>query len=559
MERSACLRVGPFALLVLLFLVAGRGSAQEVEALRVPGAGPATLDPTAAEWAADSGEAASVQPMGVDEAVALSLQYNLRVEVERFSPMIAAADQEGAWGAYDPVIAADFMYDVQKAPNTFTLNDRASSVNRVRGGGVGVDQLLPYIGATLGIRFDGSASTTNSTLQSLSPQFDTSVFLTATVPLARDLIWNESWTRVKVRASQYLAARESFRTSVMDTTQSTVDAYWELVAASEQVRVARKSLETALALLEQSKTQYEVGVVSRVDLVEAEAGVAEREFDLITATNRARNVQDRLIDLALGTELKSTTDLRIVPTEDPETYQLRTVDVARAVEVAFQQRPELQVADREIEQGKLDLRFAKNQRLPELDVGVRYGFVGISGEANDDCCSFGPPPTDFGNFDQSTDDFFRDDGADNVRVTGTFSIPFPNTTARKRVTRSKIELRRSKTRRARVEQDIILGVREAARTLKASEQGIEAAERRRLAAEEQLRAERIRLEHGESTPFEVLQRQSDLVDAESQKIGALRAYRAAETALERAQGTILDFYKVRIEEAREPVGSDWER
>lgn len=240
--------------------------------------------------------------------------------------------------------------------------------------------------------------------------------------------------------------------------------------------------------------------------------------------------------------------------EDPETYQLRTVDVARAVEVAFQQRPELRVLDREIEQDELDLRFARNQRLPLLDVDVRYGFVGISGEANDDCCAFGDPPTDIGNFDTSTDDFFQDDGADNFRVTGNFSIPFPNTTARKRVTRSRIELRRSKTQRLRIEQDIILGVREAARTLKASEQGIEAAERRRLAAEEQLRAERIRLEHGESTPFEVLQRQSDLVDAESQKIAALRAYRAAETALERAQGTILDFYKVRIDEARGPTG-----
>jgi outer membrane protein TolC len=545
--------------MAMLVLLAVRAPAQDVDSLRIPGADPATMDPTAPEWADDGGEPPSVQPMGVDEAVALALRHNLQVEVERFAPLIAEADQQGAWGAYDPVIAADARYDVQKTPNTFTLNPIAFSVNRERGGGIGLEQLLPYIGATLGIRFDAAASTTNSAVQSLSPQFDTSVFLTADVPLARNLIWNEPWTQVKVRASQYFSARESFRTSVMDTTQSTVNAYWELVAASEQVRVARKSLETAQALLEQSKTQYEVGVVSRVDVVEAEAGVAEREFDLITETNRFRNVQDRLIDLALGRELESTTELRIVPTEDPEAYQLRTIDVQQAVEVAFRERPELRVADREIEQGEIDLRFAKNQRLPQLDVGVRYGFVGISGEANEDCCAFGAPPTDVGNFDESSDDFFTGDGADNVRVTGNFSIPFPNTTARKRVTRSQIELRRSKTRRARVEQDIILGVREAARTLKASEQGIEAAERRRLAAEEQLRAERIRLEHGESTPFEVLQRQSDLVEAESQKIAALRAYRAAETALERAQGTILDFYKVRIEEAREPVGDAWER
>ena len=74
-------------------------------------------------------------------------------------------------------------------------------------------------------------------------------------------------------------------------------------------------------------------------------------------------------------------------------------------------------------------------------------------------------------------------------------------------------------------------------------------ERRRLASEEQLRAETIRLEHGESTPFDVLQREEDLVGAESQKIFALQAYRDSLTALERAQGTILRNHNVVVEEA----------
>ena len=76
-----------------------------------------------------------------------------------------------------------------------------------------------------------------------------------------------------------------------------------------------------------------------------------------------------------------------------------------------------------------------------------------------------------------------------------------------------------------------------------------AAERRRLASEEQLRAETIRLEHGESTPFDVLQREEDLVGAESQKIFALQAYRDSLTALERAQGTILRNHNVVVEQA----------
>ena len=107
--------------------------------------------------------------------------------------------------------------------------------------------------------------------------------------------------------------------------------------------------------------------------------------------------------------------------------------------------------------------------------------------------------------------------------------------------------------RTRLEQSIILEVRSASRTLYASAEGIEAAERRRLAAQEQLRAERIRLEHGESTPFDVLLREEDLVEAESQKINALQVFRAAETALDRAEGTILDSHAIELDAARVPV------
>jgi outer membrane protein TolC len=45
--------------------------------------------------------------------------------------------------------------------------------------------------------------------------------------------------------------------------------YWNLIARQDQVRVAEKSLETATALLNQTRTQHEVGVVSRVEVVEA--------------------------------------------------------------------------------------------------------------------------------------------------------------------------------------------------------------------------------------------------------------------------------------------------
>ena len=211
----------------------------------------------------------------------------------------------------------------------------------------------------------------------------------------------------------------------------------------------------------------------------------------------------------------------------------------------------------EIERRAYDLKLAKNLRLPQLDVEARYGFVGKSGR-----CILrapgtppGPPgssancdPTLEGGFSHSTEDFFTSRGADNLSVTALFSIPLGNRTASKRVTQRKIELRRATTLERQLEQQIIVDVRRAARTLDAAQRGISASERRKAAAAEQLRAEKIRLEHGESTPFDVLLKERDFVESESQNISALKLYRNAVTFLNRQQGTILELNNVNIEE-----------
>ena len=104
-------------------------------------------------------------------------------------------------------------------------------------------------------------------------------------------------------------------------------------------------------------------------------------------------------------------------------------------------------------------------------------------------------------------------------------------------------------RQLRIEQDIIFEIRKAARDLESSLNGIEASERGVAAATEQLRAEEIRLEYGESTPFDVLLREESLVTAESQMITSLKTYRSSLTALDRRQGTILRNRNIAIDAA----------
>jgi outer membrane protein TolC len=512
-----------------------------------PAANPAAVDssPDDDDASAPDTDDGQIMRLSLDESIRYALENNLDVEVQRFTPMIAGEFETQAWGAYDPEFFAEFGYADIEHPSSFVLDGQLLSSGDLYDGVGGIRGLLPYLGSEYNFQFSGERSTTNNVVQSYSPELRSSFSFAVTQPLLRGLIWNEAWTRVKTSRVIYDESLENFRRRVMDTVQEVEDAYWNLIATSEQMRVAEKSLETARALLDQTKTQYDVGVISKVEVVEAEAGVADRDFNLIAADNRYRTAQDRLINLVFSTDLTPDSTLRIDPSDPPKDFVAYQVDAMEATQLAFQQRPELKIADDEIELRKLELRFAKNERLPALDIQFAYGNRGLSGKQNPSAIGAVPPE---GNFADTLDNYFSGSAAEQISARALLSIPIPNTTARSQVSQGELELRRATVEKRRLEQDIILEVRKAVRDLNSSLEGIEAAQRASEASAEQLRAERIRLEYGESTPFDVLLREEDFVEAESREINAIRLYRTSVTGLSRAQGSILANRNIAIDE-----------
>ena len=506
-----------------------------------------------------SGEAARGAPpptlhgelaLSVEDAITMSIENNLDVEIARFTPLIADLDHTSAWGAYDPNLFGSFEYASSKTPvATALLLGTTLSIERKTTGAAGVTGLIPRLGAQYEIAYGGQKLLSNSSIQSLSPEYRANLLGSLTLPLLKGAWWGEPWVAVKQTGIGSEIADQEFRRNLMDLTRATEDAYWSVSATSEQRRVAQKSLEARRALLDQTEAQYEVGVVSRVEVTEAEAGLAEGEVGVIVSENQYRTAQDRLIDLVLGPNLTPDSRLEIRPTDSPEEVVTYAVDPEEANRKALAHRPEIASARRSIEQQEIELKFRKNQRLPQIDLKFTYGYNGLGG-SNNPSPQFGTPlPPINRSYSTAHDDWFSNRAASQWSGGAVVTIPIGNVTGRAGVSKAHLELRRAHTQVRRLELDIVLEVRESIRNLDSAVEGVEAAERRRAAAEEQRRAEAIRLEYGESTPFDVLLREEVLVDAESQKINALQLYHNSITALERAQGTILRNHNIAVEEA----------
>jgi outer membrane protein TolC len=557
---------------------------------------------SSAAWAQDptsvpapSAPAASLQgtlPLSLDQAIEMGLKNNLDVEIARFDPLSSWEDVRAALGVYDPQLFSEFGYESRETPVASSLQTSSVLAERAVDGQGGLRGKVPWLNATYQLAYVGSSLETNSSISELSPEYRASLVGSVVVPLLRNLIWDEDWTRVKQSRVVHGITQDEFRRQVMDTVFSIETSYWNLVAAEDARRVAEKSVETARALERQTRTQYEVGVVSRVEVVEAEAGIADREVNLIRVVNAERRAQDLLLDQVLGRGLRPGSELAVDATDRGSDYIIYDIDVEEAARKATENRPEIAAALQEIERRTIEAKYRDNQTLPQFDLVGSYALNGLAGKESDERFDFSsgtaftinsvnqglinplnaagiatavpgvpfavpplPLPPSPGpilvdrRYEATDDDFFRG-GARTWTAQGVFSIPIPNRTARALSSKADIQLRKSFSQLARLEQSIILEVRRAARDLESAQEGIEAAERARVAAEEQLRAERIRLEQGESTPFAVLQREEDLVQAESSKINAIRIYRNSITDLDRQQGTILESRNIVIDDVQ---------
>jgi outer membrane protein TolC len=79
------------------------------------------------------------------------------------------------------------------------------------------------------------------------------------------------------------AARESYRSQLLNTVASVLNLYWNLVAADDELRVRRRALEAAQKFLDDTKKQIALGAEARADIYRAESDAATRGQELAIA------------------------------------------------------------------------------------------------------------------------------------------------------------------------------------------------------------------------------------------------------------------------------------
>lgn len=509
--------------LALAMLIAG-----PVPVARAQVAAPASR--AQVEAAAMQAAAAQAPPAGPQralslvDAVQMALEQNADLQVERIAPQLQDESIAATKAAWTPSLSSAYTGTSQSTqPNNFLVGGTAKVIDRRNSLNVGLGSLLPW-GGTYNVTFTNQRGTTNNLFTLFNPQLSTTLQGQYQQSLLRNFRIDQTRQQLLVSRKTREISDVQLKQAVALTSRSVRNAYWDLVGALDNLAVQKQSLELAQRSLRDNRARVEIGTMAPIDVVQAEAEVAQREESVIVAEAAIGRAEDRLRALIYGEHVTDQWSTRLVPT-DRAAFTPVSVDVDAAVTGALDGRADVAAARKTLEANDVSIRFLRNQILPDLTANVSYNAAAVGGTR------FIRGPGFPGDVIGTTERPWNDVVADVLRsqyptwtLTVQFSYPLGRATAEANLARARLQTSQTQKQLDALRIRVATEVREAGRQVTANAKRVDATRASRALAEKRLESEEKKYQAGMSTNFLVFQAQRDLNQARNNELQALIDY-----------------------------------
>ena len=316
--------------------------------------------------------------------------------------------------------------------------------------------------------------------------------------------FGRTYHSVNAAEGRLLAAVADREETLQQLILTVVESYYSALAAAQSVEINKANLANAENQLRQAEGFLEAGTRAKIEVVRAEADVANARVGLIQAENAKKKA---LVALAQAVGL---------PAPDPE-WELAFVALpipegrAEATEQAMERRPTMLAARARIGSAESDVAAARADYLPQLSANGSYSWSDIR--------------------------FFPDQTRWNVGVS--LEIPlFNEPLLTSQIGRATAGLETLRAQQEALENQISREVAEAWINLDESQQRFQATGVAEKAAEESFRLASERYRVGVGNTVEVSDAQRLLVQARAERLQARLDVHLAVARLYRAMGRL---------------------
>lgn len=523
--------------------------------------------------------------LSLDEAIRRALANNNDIDVSRDDVRIQEAQIRSLRGSYDPVFTVNPNYNRNSitgsaATNDFSVNSDLRHPVQAGGGNYTI-----FFNNTRTENAFSQAQVSNGNISGGSSAiYSSSLGIRYTQPLVRNFSIDNTRRNLKIARRRLEQSDADFRRTTIETIARVQNVYWDLVFAlrDQQNRVA--NLELSKENLRQVEARIAAGASAPLARAEVATELANRESDVLIATQQVSIAENTLKQLLLRDSTSVEWSQSYTPTDKPA-FSLDAISLDNAVKDAMDNRYELQRLKLAADINKIDINFFQNQTRPQIDLNTTFSLDGLArGGASTDAVTFpliatensatavsasgfllaelrrlfpggitpvpnvtvpGTPSYLSGGFGRSMSNLFRSD-APNYSVGVTFSFPIGNRTAKANLAGAEITKHQLETQTRIQEQVVIVEVRNAVQAVETARQRVLAARRARENAEIQLDGERKLFDAGKSTSFLLFQRENSLANARNAEIRAETDYNKAVANLQKATSTTFQMNNIEV-------------
>ncbi len=463
----------------------------------------------------------------LEQCRALAMENNLDLKVQLISPAIAAERVSEEEARFEAAFFSNIGYTKTDMPGVSYLDDITGSQRDYASTDLGV-QVPLRTGGTVTFNLADRRTKTNAEQINFNPYYGSGLSASISQPLLRNA--GNRTNTYALRIAEYERQITDARTKleVIRIIAALDRVYWRLYAARKEFDVRKKQYELAEIQLGQARRFVESGERAQIEVIRAEAGVAQQLEAIIVAENSLRDRERDLKRILDKTGLEMQTPTVLIPATEPDPIRYEFTK-QQLVGTAIENRMEMLELELQIAEDISTIDYTRNQALPLVTLDYTYNINGL-GATRDD------------SFDLLFDKRFEDH-----RFGLQLLIPLGNEVAKSRLRQAFYQRRQRlatrNSRRALIEIEVLNAVDQ----LEANWQRILASRQNAILAGRLFEAEKRQFELGLRTSTDVLDAQTKFANAQSAEILALAEYQIALVDLGYATGTLLGAAKVHWE------------
>ncbi|HEY4362091.1 MAG TPA: TolC family protein [Bryobacteraceae bacterium] len=351
---------------------------------------------------------------------------------------------------------------------------------------------------------------------------------------------------IRIARKNTQAAQEVLRSQLLDLVANVLNLYWQLASEQQQVTARRRALEIAQKFREDTQNQIQLGVLSGVELPRAEAEMASRQQDLSIAEASVRQDETLLKEALSRNEDPQLENAEIVTLDHIEIPATDDLPPLRdLVKRATEKRPDVMISNIRKETDAINTVGTEDLLLPNLQVTGRVQDRGTAGAIQNPKLA---SPYFEGGYGTALGQILRHNFPTEA-ASVSLSIPLGNRQSQGDYGIDQLQLRQSDITGRKTANQIVVDISNDMIALRQARARYTAAVKTRQLQEQLLEAEQNEFQSGLSTTSNVVQAQRALVNAQSTETTALTAYARARVAMDQVLGETLEVNHVSFEEA----------